>query len=135
MIVTVKRDTLTEKSTIGRMFIGDEFICYTLEDVVRPEGIKEYGKTAIPEGTYKMVIDYSTRFKKPMPHILDVPMFEGIRIHAGNTSEDVSGCLAIGYTKGIDFIGRSREAFNDFMIRLNSFLEEGDVNIKIQNNC
>ena len=70
--------------------------CNTLEDpdrgldskMTEPEILskKIYGETAIPTGTYKLVIDYSNRFKKRMPHILNVPGYDGIRLHTGNTA-------------------------------------------------
>ena len=82
--------------TIGRLSIDGSYFCDTLEDVVRPDGVKIYGETAIPKGKYKVVVDMSTRFKKLMPHILNVPMFEGIRIHSGNTDKDTHGCILVG---------------------------------------
>ncbi len=112
------RKIFTDISTIGNLFIENEYFCFTLEDVVREPGIKIPGKTAIPYGRYEVIIDQSKRFGRAMPHILDVPMFEGIRIHAGNKSEDVEGCIAVGFTRDKDFIGRSVLAFNQFFDQL-----------------
>jgi len=53
------------------------------------------------------------RFQKEMPHILNVPGFEGIRIHAGNTPKNTEGCILLGYTVKNDCIGQSKAAFND----------------------
>lgn len=114
----LKRKILTDKSTIGELSVNDIFECYTLEDVVRSEGVKVYGQTAIPTGTYKVVLDFSDRFQKIMPHILDVPNFEGIRIHCGNDASSTDGCLLVGRTKSQDWIGDSKLAFNDLFPKL-----------------
>lgn len=131
MKITVLRKDFTLKSTIGSMYIDDQFFSYTLEDCVR-EGAKVPGQTAIPYGTYKVIIDYSNRFGKDMPHILNVPNFEGIRIHSGNTDKDVEGCLALGFTKSIDFIGNSKLAFTAFFEKLKQGLQICDVFIEIK---
>lgn len=131
MQLKLNRKELTSKSTIGELLINDEFFCYVLEDVVRAPGVKVKGQTAIPVGTYEVVIDMSARFKKLMPHILDVPMFEGIRIHSGNKAEDTEGCLLLGISKSVDFVGRSKEAFDLFFHKLVEGLKEGKVFITI----
>jgi hypothetical protein len=134
MELLLKRVAFTGKSTIGELSIDGEFFCHTLEDVVR-QGPKVYGKTAIPAGTYEVIIDFSKHFKKKMPHILNVPGFEGIRIHTGNKAEDTEGCILLGLTKGPDFIGRSRDAYAKFFNLLEAGLEEGKVFITITGNA
>lgn len=118
MRLILQRKWASEASTIGELSIDGVYECFTLEDVVRPAGVKIPGKTAIPAGTYKVVVDMSTRFKKLMPHVLDVPGFEGIRIHAGNKAEDTEGCPLVGRTKGKDFVGESKLAFEAFFPKL-----------------
>ena len=91
MNLSLIRDTFTETSTTGKLFIENEFECYVLEDQDRKleaGGSKIYGRTAIPRGRYKIELDWSPKYGRDMPHILDVPQFEGIRIHTGNRSED-----------------------------------------------
>lgn len=97
--------------TIGRLYIGDEYFCDTIEDKVRdlPEEEKVYAQTAIPAGTYEIVLNiqspkYSKRksfdwCKGYLPRLLNVPYFEGILIHSGNTAEDSMGCIIVGENK------------------------------------
>lgn len=97
MKITVTRFVKNAQATIGRLDVDGRFECYTLEDVVRPRGTpKVWGQTAIPVGTYAVALTYSTRFHEIMPQLLQVPGYEGIRIHAGNTAADTAGCLLVG---------------------------------------
>jgi len=98
MKIEVKRIHRTEKSTIGEMYVDGVFQCYTLEDKEREVKIKS--ETAIPKGTYDVIINMSNRFKKEMPLLLKVPNFEGVRIHSGNTNHDTEGCILVGKTRG-----------------------------------
>jgi hypothetical protein len=126
------RKEFTDKSTIGSLYLQDFWLCFTLEDVVRPAGQKIPGETAIPEGDYSLVIDMSQRFKKFMPHILNVPGFSGIRIHKGNTDQDTAGCPLVGMHKRKDFIWECSIAYDYFFERLQQLLDEKeDVFIKI----
>ena len=109
MQITVKRLHKTDTSTIGELSINGLFECYTLEDVERPVKIKN--ETAIPKGTYKVIINQSNRFKRLLPLLIDVPGFEGVRIHSGNSNHDTEGCILVGRTRSKDFIGQSRKAF------------------------
>lgn len=126
MELTLNRIFLGSSATIGELLVNDKHLCDTLEDRVRPEGEKIYGKTAIPEGTYEMVLSYSPRFKKILPEILNVPNFTGIRIHCGNSSADSSGCILVGTWDGEkeDWVSDSKIAFNKLM----SLLEEATNN-------
>ena len=109
MQITIKRLHKTDVSTIGELLIDGIFECYTLEDIERPVKIK--AETAIPKGTYKVIINQSNRFKRLMPLLLNVPNFEGVRIHAGNTNHDTEGCILVGRTRSKDFIGQSKKAY------------------------
>jgi len=125
MELEVKRQTYGPKATIGSLFINGERFCFTLEDVVRAEKIK--GETAIPAGRYKVIVTPSNRFKRDMPLLVDVPEFEGIRIHSGNTSADTHGCVLLGRSRvNDDFIGESRQAFNEFFPKLQAALARGE---------
>lgn len=92
--------------TIGRLYVEGAYLCDTLEDTVRPMGVKVYARTAIPEGEYRVRMDVrSPRFGgRPqyrkyggrLPRLVGVPGFEGILIHPGNTAEDTAGCILVG---------------------------------------
>jgi hypothetical protein len=110
MQITIKRLYKTNTSTIGELFINGVFECFTLEDVERPVKIKN--ETAIPKGTYKVIINQSNRFKRLLPLLLNVPNFEGVRIHSGNSNHDTEGCILVGQTRNKNYIGQSRKAFN-----------------------
>lgn len=99
----------TNSCTFGKLYMDDKFFCYTLEDIVREVKIKH--QTAIPTGTYQVVINYSIRFKKMMPLVVNVPNFTGIRIHAGNTAASTSGCILVGDEIGEECLVRSKETF------------------------
>ena len=116
----VIRKVFSEKSTIGEFFIGDDFHCYTLEDVVRSDGIKIFGETAIPAGRYEVLVNLSARFKKEMPLLLNVSGFEGVRIHSGNTAQDTLGCILVGKSKGEDRIWDCKGVFDSIVGKIKS---------------
>lgn len=133
MELRVNRFKRTEKATLGRLFIDGTVECYTLEDVVRPDGEKVDGATAIPASTYNVIIDASIRFKRDMPHVMDVPGFTGVRIHSGNTDADTEGCILLGTKiENDDFISGSKVAFDSFFKKLKTAFDAGeDVSILI----
>lgn len=109
MEVKVKRITpIDYPYTIGKMYIDGDYFCDTLEDRVRDLNkngkfdngeTKVAGETAIPYGRYQVVVNMSPRFKRELPRLLNVPNFEGILIHRGNTDKDSSGCILVGENK------------------------------------
>ena len=136
MKMTLVREVFTDKSTIGRLFINkDEFFCHTLEDKVRDlkaDGSgKVKGATAIPAGTYEVILNFSERFKRALPLLLSVPFFEGVRIHPGNTDEDTDGCILVGTLAGPDAVYKSREAFSLLFILLQREVLNGKLELTI----
>lgn len=125
----VERTWCSPDCTIGSLFVDGGFECYTLEDVERP--IKVSGETAIPkpapESPYRIDITYSQRFKRETPYVEDVPGFDGIRIHPGNTAVDTHGCLLVGRTKGANWVGESKVAFNQLFEKIKEALDLGDT--------
>lgn len=132
MNVNVKRIWIDITSTISEVEVDGERICYGLEDCIREidgqpvESWKVNGETAIPYGTYQLEITRSTRWKKDMLQVMDVPGFSGIRIHAGNTPHDTEGCLLVGDTHGTDIIGNSRSALVKLFGTVQAALHRGE---------
>jgi hypothetical protein len=128
MELTLQRFQRTDNSTISKLFIENEMECFCIEDKDRGltqdmtpleiRALKIHSKTAIPYGRYQISITFSNRFKKPLPLIMGVTGFEGIRIHPGNTAEDSSGCLLCGTSYDIDRVNNSREAFYELFEKL-----------------
>lgn len=129
MELKLVRNVFSDKSTIGELFIDGAHECFTLEDVVRPVKIKS--ETAIPAGTYEVDVSFSAKFKKLLPELLNVPNFEGIRIHSGNKPEDTEGCILVGQTESEDFIGSSRAAFAPLFAKIQDALKSEKVFIEI----
>lgn len=127
MKIQIKRLHKTKNSTIGELTINGKFECYTLEDIEREVKIKS--ETAIPKGTYKVIINQSNRFKRLMPLLLKVPNFEGVRVHAGNTNHDTEGCILVGRTRGVDFIGQSRKAYDSLFKKMQEAKEDISLTI------
>lgn len=127
------RDTFAPTCTIGRLGINGVHECWTLEDFVRPEGEpKVPGRTAIPYGRYEIMVTHSQRFNQPLPILLSVPGFLGVRIHPGNTDADTEGCILVGRTKGAYFIGESKSAFALLFLKIQQAINEGKVFISIE---
>ena len=121
MKLLVQREIFSSISSIGTLYVDGVRECHTLEDRDRhleDGGEKVYGQTAIPRGIYKVLITFSNRFKKPMPLLVDVPGFEGIRIHPGNTAEDTHGCILVGVGIGQDILYNSRQAYEKLFNKL-----------------
>lgn len=96
--------------TVGRLFVDGKLFCNTLEDTVRDlsNERKVYGKTAIPYGEYKVVYNWSPKFGRNLPRLLNVPAFEGILIHPGNTADDSAGCILVGRNTEVGRLTESR---------------------------
>ena len=123
----LERECLEER-TLGKLYINKEFFCSTIEDKYRDlsKEKKVYGETCIPFGTYKVIINMSPKYGRLMPRLLDVPHFDGILIHSGNTEQDSAGCIIVGKRSGQKVIN-SRDTFNRLFARLEKY-----SNIKIE---
>lgn len=135
----LKRIYKGSKYTIGKLFINDEYFCDTIEDTDRGlkssmsvEYIKKkkvYAETAIPTGTYKIEMTYSSKFKRILPLLVDVKGFSGIRIHRGNTEIDSSGCIIVGENK---VKGKVINSTRYEIALVNKLLDEDDIEITIE---
>ena len=115
MKIKVERKWKKDTYTIGKVYVNGKLFSDSLEDKDRGltqdmslEAIKArkvYGKTAIPSGTYEVKLTYSQKFagrtwgkryRGMVPQIMDVPGYEGVRIHPFNTAEESLGCIAVG---------------------------------------
>ena len=150
--ITVKRKILNECDTIGDLYVSYpedpdtlEFVCNTLEDKVRnKKGTKKedfkkvYGETAIPYGTYRVVITYSNAFQKKLPEILNVPLYEGIRIHTGNHKDDTFGCLILGDSPKISqtksWVYNSKKNYDKFIKIFNDIYNSSCAVFKLFSN-
>ena len=108
MNLKLKRRYFCDKYTIGSLYLNDKYFCDTLEDPNRDINkngkfdngeIKIKGNTCIPFGKYKIIVNLSPKFKRELPRLLDVPSFEGVLIHRGNTAKDTEGCILVGENK------------------------------------
>lgn len=126
MLIEVIRASCGATCTIGKMYLDGVDTCYTLEDVVREE--KVYGETAIPAGRYRVLVTRSNRFQRDLPLLVDVPNFEGVRIHPGNTDKDTHGCILVGthVSPNGNAITESRAAFDRVFPQIRDAIERGE---------
>ena len=120
MNLTLIRDMFAPDFTLGTLSESGVFLGYTCEDTDRrmeDGGQKVHGSTAIPRGRYKCVLSKSTRFKRIMPEVQNVPGFSGVRIHGGNTHKDTEGCPLLGLERTANGV-RNCAAPNAELIRL-----------------
>ena len=141
MKLTVLRYFDNGKATAGLLFIDGKFECHTLEDEFRVE--KVMSETRIPEGEYEIKFrkegthnqKYAERFPKDhkgMLHVTNVPKFEYILIHIGNTEKDTAGCLLVGNSINVsNVLSDSGAAYITMYKKVAAELEKGNkVTIK-----
>lgn len=118
MKLILQRTHTEGDATLGVLLVDGLFECYTLEDLPRPT--KVAGQTRIPAGLYVIIITESPRFGRPMPLLLGVPGFTGVRVHPGNVAADTAGCVLVGEALGEDgrSVVRSRVAFERLLAQM-----------------
>lgn len=150
MKLTVKRIAKKPTYTIGKLYIDGVYFCDTVEDTDRGlfqgqsldliKKIKIPNKTAIPTGTYKLTLNvvspkyskkaiYQEICKGRVPRLLDVPGYEGVLIHIGNSADDSSGCILVGQNKVVGKVINSTETFRKLY---NKIKGQKDLTIQIK---
>lgn len=140
MELTLQRIARKADYTIGRLYIDGTYFCDTLEDTDRGlmqslpisvnQAKKKRGITAIPTGKYRLTLDVqSPRFKDKsqykfchgyLPRLINVPAFDGVLIHIGNTARDTEGCILVGCNKQVGKVLDSAATFRQLYQRLQS---------------
>lgn len=141
MKLRLRRIALRDTYTIGKLEVYKNgqwvYLCDTLEDTVRDKnknGVFDNGETkiagqsAIPYGTYKITMNvqspkysnyakypYARKYQGYFPRLVDVPHFDGILIHPGNTDKDSSGCVLVGKNKAVGKVLESQSVWNSLM--------------------
>jgi hypothetical protein len=140
MLIELKRNPSADGCTLGKLFVDGVFECFTLEDVVREvpgQPVLQWkipNQTAIPTGTYTLTVDFSNHFQKSLPHILNVPGFDGVRIHSGNTAADTEGCVLVGGKEASTEILNSRDAFGVLFPKIQAAVSRSEhVQLTISN--
>jgi hypothetical protein len=139
MEVLLQRIKQLNNCTIGRIYINGNLFCNTLEDPIRkikPDGSgKIKGRTAIPEGKFLVILSYSERFRKVLPLLLNVPFFQGIRIHSGNTCDDTEGCILVGKYDGNGYIMDSRKTLSALIETFHKASKAESIYLLVSNEC
>jgi hypothetical protein len=140
MFLHLARKPSYKGATIGALAINGIFQSWVCEDEIREvagqpvEQWKIPGKTAIPAGTYKVILTMSARFGVVLPLLVNVPGYTGVRIHAGNVSADTDGCLLPGLTRYENSVGQSRAACAVLFAALEKAAKAGEaITIEIEN--
>jgi len=129
LLLKLKRIYKGTTYTIGNLFVGEKYLCDTLEDKVRilnSEQDKIKKQTAIPAGRYKVILSWSGHFQCMMPELLDVPYFKYIRIHWGNDIDDTDGCVLVGENKQKGKVLNSKATYKRLMDILEPAYKNGE---------
>ncbi|OFX52361.1 MAG: hypothetical protein A2066_00280 [Bacteroidetes bacterium GWB2_41_8] len=127
MKITLKRIAYRPTYTIGKLYIDGKYFCDTLEDTKRE--VKIMHETCIPAGSYQVTVNMSNRFKRLMPLLLNVPGFEGIRIHNGSTAAHTSGCILVGKNSIVGQLTESKATFENLFKLLQSTKDKITIEI------
>ncbi len=150
MNLTLERIARKEEYTIGKLYVDGKYFCDTIEDKDRglrqdlPKSVNEAKKrkgiTAIPTGKYLVTMDVvSPRFSKKkqydfcggkLPRLTNVPAFEGVLIHIGNTAKDTDGCILVGKNTAIGKVLESTTVFKALYAKLKTAKDRIYITVK-----
>lgn len=139
--ILIKRIAKRDSYTIGHVFLNGEYFCDSAEDTDRGLSSemslteilekKVKSKTAIPTGSYQVTLNVvSPRFSKStkydfcsgkLPRLLNVPGYDGVLIHIGNTPQDTDGCILLGKNNVKGQVVESTSTFKEFYNRISKF--------------
>lgn len=147
MELTLKRVARRDTYTIGHLYIDGQYFCDTCED--RDRGLRQdlplsvnqakkiRGQTAIPVGRYRVSLGVkSQKYSKKkqyaacsgyLPRLINVPAFDGILIHIGNTAADSEGCILVGRNKKVGMVLESTTTFWQLYDRLQTADRKGET--------
>lgn len=121
MKLTLQRNQSSDNSTISPLYLDSVHQCDIMEPPVRAVDLP--GRTAIPAGTYEVVLEYSYRFQRYNLRLANVPGFQGVEIHTGNIPSDTEACLLTGTSgKNPDYIYDSRLAYARLMSKIRDYI-------------
>lgn len=134
MELLVHREISNTACTPGDMSVDGAYYSRTLEPIVREipgmavEKWKIWGRTAIPVGRYRVLMEFSPKFNRNMPHLQAVPGFSDIMIHPLNYPQETHGCIGVGQSMNQDqtALVSSRAAFSPLLVKIINCLENGD---------
>lgn len=127
-MLVLERIFQNDKYTIGKLYDGDTYLCDTLEPP------KNVNHPCIDCGTYRIGYQYSNKFGRNMPFLLQVKGRVGIMIHPGNYPKDTQGCILVGRNLSKGSVSNSKQTFQNVnaIIQGNVNLH-GSITIKVQN--
>lgn len=136
VVFRVDRHKYTDDTTLGKWYFTKKPFCYTLEDTLRPEGIKVWGHTGLPEGLYRLSTRYSPGFKRKLAVIYTEDdgitskmggiEFKYCLVHAGATHKNTAGCILVSDTyDGKERITPTRSCEQEIVRRVEALESQG----------
>jgi len=111
LFLTLVRTEAAADRTMGQLLANGVHFCHTMEDTLRPRGVKIPKVTAIPAGLYRVKLTMSPKFGRITPQITEVQNFDGIRCHGGNDPVDTEGCPLVAFNRtGLSIQGTAEAA-------------------------
>ena len=118
----------TAESVMGRLYVNDEFECYTIERPRCHNGqLNVPFFTCILEGIYDIIMHFSLHFNRLIPILQNVPCRTNVEIHNANRASELRGCIAVGGMRTTDFVGNSRITLDHLIVKIQSAIKLKEV--------